>query len=581
MPDDRRIPTPHNPDLATFTILIDEEELSGRYEVLSLSVRKEINRLPAAEIVLKDGDPAGGDFPASNEELFLPGKAVQIQAGYHGEEEKIFEGIVVKHNIRIRQGSSRLYVSCKDKAFRMTLERKSRYFEAVSDSDVLETIIGEYNLPSEVEHTDYQHLELIQYQSTDWDFLLNRADVNGMLCLVDDGTFTVKRPEVTGDPVLSLTYGATILEMDAEIDGRLQHERIKSLAWDPANQEIQEVEAQEPDVPAQGNLEATTIGSDLNVPPDTLFHSGKLQSEELQAWADAKILKGRMAKIKGRVRFQGFAGVKPGHLIELAGVGDRFSGTAYVSGILHQLAEGNWITNAQFGLDDQWFAARFDVSAAAASLLLPAVRGLQIGIVTELEGDPEGEERIRIRLPLIDPQGEGSWARQATLDAGNRRGSFFRPEVDDEVIVGFINDDPRDMVILGMLHSSAHPNPEAISENNFKKGYLSREGLRIEFDDEDKKITLETPGGNKMILDDATGGILVEDQNGNKIEMSSNGIMMESASTLEYQAGTDFKMEGMNVNLTAQASLKAEGNASSEISSGGVTTVKGSLVQIN
>lgn len=91
----------------------------------------------------------------------------------------------------------------------------------------------------------------------------------------------------------------------------------------------------------------------------------------------------------------------------------------------------------------------------SASGLLPAVKGLQIGVVVQLEQYPNGDDRVRVRMPLVDNEDNGVWARVATLDAGENRGSFFRPEMGDEVVLGFLNDDPRDPVILGMLNSSS------------------------------------------------------------------------------------------------------------------------------
>ena len=87
--------------------------------------------------------------------------------------------------------------------------------------------------------------------------------------------------------------------------------------------------------------------------------------------------------------------------------------------------------------------------------MLPAANGLQIGVVTALEDDPQGDDRIKCRLPMVGAGEEGLWARLATLDAGDGRGTYFRPEIGDEVVVGFLDDDPRNPVILGMCHSSA------------------------------------------------------------------------------------------------------------------------------
>ncbi len=78
-----------------------------------------------------------------------------------------------------------------------------------------------------------------------------------------------------------------------------------------------------------------------------------------------------------------------------------------------------------------------------------------IGIVTDIE-DPDGEHRVKVRVPVINSSEQGIWARVAMPDAGDGRGLFFRPEVDDEVIVGCIQNDPRHMIIL--VCSTAAPN---------------------------------------------------------------------------------------------------------------------------
>ena len=555
--------------------------MPGQYHVLSILVQKEANRIPTAQLIIKDGDPAQGDFPASSSELFVPGKRLEISAGYHSDEKALFEGIIVKHSLRTRRGNARLYLECRDEVFKMAIGRKSRYFEEVTDSDAMETIIGEYGLSKEVESTEVQHQELVQYNSTDWDFVLSRADANGRICLVDDGAIAIKKPGLEQDAQLAIQYGATVLELDTEMDARRQYEGVKAKSWSFADQEILEADGQAPGFENAGNLSGEDLSSGLGQPTIELYHSGNINAEELQAWADAKFQRSRLSKIRGRVRIEGFPDIKPGQLISLEGAGDRFTGKLFISGVFHKIQSGQWSTNLQFGLREQWFAEQFDISAHSASSLLPAINGLQTGIVTALEADPEGEERIKVRLPIIDPSGEGIWARLSCLDAGDGRGTFFRPEIGDEVIVGFVNDDPRDAVVLGMLHSSAKPSPEAMSDDNHKKGYLSREKLKLEFDDEKKAITIETPGGNSLVLDDDNGGITLKDQNGNKIVMDSNGITIESASALAIKATQDGTIEALNLTASAQIGLKVEGSATAELSAGGSTTVKGGIVQIN
>ncbi|HHM21143.1 MAG TPA: type VI secretion system tip protein VgrG [Bacteroidetes bacterium] len=581
MTNERTIPAASNPDLVTFTILTDGQVVPRKAQILSIAVSKEVNRVPVATIVFLDGDPASGNFFISNDDFFVPGKEIEIKAGYHSDEQTLFKGIITGQRIRIRENESRLMVSCKDAVFKMTLGRHSRYFSDISDSDVFETLLNEYGLPNEVEATGAVHQQVVQYEATDWDFLLSRADANGLLCMVDDGRMTIQKPDFDQEPVVTTLYGATILELDAEMDGRSQYEGVKAENWDMANQEVLEVEAAEPSYQGPGNLSGTQISNDLGLPVWELQHGGNMKEEELQAWADAKLRRNRLAKIRGRVSFQGFAGVKPGTMITLSGIGDRFNGDAFVSGVHHQIVSGNWTTTVQFGLDEKWFAHQYTISHPPAAHLLPAVSGLQIGVVTALEGDPEGEDRIKVRLPLVSPQEEGAWARLACIDAGDSRGMFFRPEIDDEVVVGFINGHPADAVILGSLHSSAKPTPEPLADDNFRKGFISKTDLKVIFDDEKKSITLQTPGGNTFQLDDDAGAITFEDQNGNKITMDSAGIKIESNGKIEIKATQDFNAEGLNVGLKAQAQFAAEGSASAELSASGSTTIKGSIVQIN
>jgi uncharacterized protein involved in type VI secretion and phage assembly len=140
------------------------------------------------------------------------------------------------------------------------------------------------------------------------------------------------------------------------------------------------------------------------------------------------------------------------------------------------------------------------------------VSGLQIGVVVSNE-DPDGEHRVRVKMPTVNNDDEGTWARVASLDAGNKRGFFFRPEIDDEVIIGFLNDDPRHAVILGMLHSSAKPAPLDGKDDNHEKVYQSRSEMKWYLNDERKIMTFETPAGNKISLDEDGTKIHIEDQN--------------------------------------------------------------------
>ena len=197
------------------------------------------------------------------------------------------------------------------------------------------------------------------------------------------------------------------------------------------------------------------------------------------------------------------------------------------------------------------------MSAPKAGALVPGVNGLQIGVVVSNE-DPDGEHRVQVRMPLVSADSD-TWARVASIDAGDDRGFFFRPEIGDEVVLGFLNDDPRQAVILGMLHSSAKAAPLQGSDDNHEKVYQSRAKMKLYFNDDKKVIQIETPAGNKITLSEDDKSIKIVDQTGNKIEMTADSIKMEAVKALELKAGTDLKLEsGKSFSMKGGTELKLE-----------------------
>lgn len=575
------IQTSQSADLVTHKLLIEGEELSKTYQVKSIVIQNEVNRIPMAQIVLVDGEASERDFKLSNEELLIPGKKIEITAGYHNDEETIYKGVIIKHSIKIKGSASLLIIECKDEAVKLTIGRKSKYFYDVKDSAAFEEIIDAYGLEKEVEATNFSHKELVQYNTSDWDFIVSRAQANGKLCFVENGKIKISKPDVTSTSIETVTFGATLLDFDAEMDARNQFAKVSSYSWDYTNQELVEIEAKDPSVSLNGNLTSSDLAGIIELENLELRHGGTITEVELQDWADAKLLFQQLSKIRGRAKFQGIPAVKPNTIITLEGVGDRFNGNAYITGVFHEITEGNWTIDAQFGLNPEWFSETYDIHTPTGSGILPAIKGLHVGIVSQLEEDPNGEDRILVKIPIINNEEQGIWCRVASPDAGENRGLFFRPEIEDEVIVGFVNEDPNNAIVLGMLHSSGKPAPIVASDDNHQKGIVTRSEMKVLFDDEKKSIGIETPAGKKITLDEDQGVIIIEDENSNVITIDSAGIKMESAGNIELIASGDVTIEGTNVSIKANAQFKAEGSAGVEMSSSATAVVKGSLVQIN
>ncbi len=578
-------------EVTNYEILLDSQPMDQSYQVLSITVHNEVNKIASATVVLRDGDAASEKFELSEKPDFLPGKKLDIKIGLDADKKTLFRGVIVCHAIRSKNsGLSFLTIECRHIAVKMTLGRKNKYFENQKDSEIMETVLGSYGVKGDVETTDVQHKELVQFHLTDWDFLLSRAELNGKLAFAEGDKINIKKPNTSGDPVLTLTYGSNLLDIEAEIDSRTQWKSVKASSWDYARQSLADNTTSAASFEEPGNLDGATLAGAVSPDVLELRHTGQVLPQELKAWTEAAMLKSRMAKVRGRAKIAGNSGAKPGSLIKLEGCGARFNGKVYVTGVRHEISAGAWYTHLQFGLSPEWFSRRPDIAETMSGGLAPAIHGLQIGLTVQLENDPDGEDRILVKLPILDNQAKGVWARVCTLDAGQDRGSFFRPEIGDEVIVGFLNDDPRDAVVLGMLHSSTKPAPWPGKDDNHIKGWQTRSKMKFFFDDEKKIVTLETPAGNQFVISEDEKSITLKDQNGNTFKMSENGIeiksikdfKMEAAQNMEAKAGQNLKAEGsMNAELKAGTQLTAKGGASAEFSSGGATQLKGSMVKIN
>jgi Rhs element Vgr protein len=580
------------------TVLSGGEPLSDTVRFFSIRVQRSVGVIPSARLIVDDGDMPTGRWEVADGDAFAPGSEIVVQVGYGDSQETIFKGVVVKLGMRIDgENYSRLIVDCQDKAVKMTVGRNNANYVDKRDSDIISTLAAQHGLSVDVESTTPEYGELVQYYCTDWDFLISRAEVNGLLVIADDGKLSVKAPDVSQSADLKVTWGVDLVEFQADIDARAQLANVTAVAWDPKAQAIVEQTAPPKSLNKQGNLDSAILAQVLEVPTFTLQSATPLASSALSVWAKAQQVKSGLARIRGRMKFQGSARAKVGSLIELAGVGERYNGSVFVGGLEHEISNGNWFTEVDFGLPSGWFADRRDVAAPPAAGWLPGAEGLQIGIVQKLSDDPLGEKRIQVKLPVLRAKTEGVWARLAQYYASNGFGAFYIPEIGDEVVLGYFNNDPSNPVILGSLYSSKQAPPYDLTAKNNIKALVTRSKTKVEINDEDKIVTIMTPGNNQIVLSDKDKSIKLSDQNGNTVTLAPGGITLDSpkditltakgsisasaAGSISLTAQADLTAKGLNVAAQAQVAFTGKGSASAELSASGTTTVRGAVVMIN
>lgn len=583
--------------LVTFDLKINGSPIKDEYQVYSVEINQRVNEIPGAvvRILVPADDDADQPFGISEADDFVPGNEVQINLGYESKNSTVFSGIIIRHGLKMAPATgSELILHCQDKAVKMTVAPQVAAFQEQTDSEICGSLIENHGLVKAVSSTSYRYAQMLQSGSTDWDFLVARAEANGMIVHADAGKVFVQPPQVSGSPVLEISSDMDVFAFDAEIDAGHQLAAVTAAGWDPATAKFVDAPSTEPYVTNQGNLSGKKLSEVLATGDVAVQFTTPRAAEELQGLSDGALLRSRLAAIRGNVSFMGSALPRLNTLITLSNFGARFDGDALVSGVRHVVQEGTWRTEVTFGLPPEFFDKKPQHPGSSTGLL-PVVNGLQNGLVKQIERDPDGEHRILVTLPVF---GTDVWARQAGLYATRGKGSFFLPEVEDEVIVGFLNDDPRFAVILGSVYSSRNAPPYAADQENAFKAIVSKNDLKLEFNDEDRVLTLATPGKNSVVISDKEKSIVLQDQNGNRVEMNSSGITLKSAKDITIDAGGkvmlkasqhidlsaaggDVVLNGLNVTGNAQLGISMKGGATAELSAGAETTVKGAIVMIN
>jgi uncharacterized protein involved in type VI secretion and phage assembly len=194
--------------------------------------------------------------------------------------------------------------------------------------------------------------------------------------------------------------------------------------------------------------------------------------------------------------------------------------------------------------------------------------GVTVGVVTNNQ-DPDGLGRVKVKFPWLSDDVESHWARVVTPMAGNDRGLFFLPEVDDEVLVAFEHGSPEFPYVLGALWNGKDKAPESNDdgENNMRT-IKSRSGHVVRLDD--------TDGSEKIEIVDGSGA------NSIVISTADNTITITADADITIESGSGkLILSGNGIEIKSQADVKVEAGANMDLEASGQLNIKGSTVNIN
>lgn len=193
--------------------------------------------------------------------------------------------------------------------------------------------------------------------------------------------------------------------------------------------------------------------------------------------------------------------------------------------------------------------------------------GVVVGVVADVD-DPLRLARVRVRFPHLGDQ-QSAWARLATLMAGRERGTLFRPEPGDEVLVGFLHGDVEHPYILGALWNERDLPPEGGGPSaNHLRALHTRSGHILRFSDEPgaERVELIASGGKqRVVIDVAAKRVTVAADEGDVAVSAGGAVTVDAGTTVTVKATTGIRLEAPEITVEAS----------------GVLTLKGGTVRIN
>ena len=134
--------------------------------------------------------------------------------------------------------------------------------------------------------------------------------------------------------------------------------------------------------------------------------------------------------------------------------------------------------------------------------------------------DPEGRGLVKVTFPWLEQSMVTEWISVAQPHAGKDRGVFWMPEIDDEVLVGFLHGDISKPIVIGAMWN---PQAKAPAKDPRHRMIRSKNGHTIHF------IDSKPTGGDK-------GALIVRDAHGSSLAFSNGYVTLKAKGTLVIQA---------------------------------------------
>ncbi|MGE0598883.1 MAG: VgrG-related protein [Dehalococcoidia bacterium] len=522
-------------------------------------------------------------------QTFAVGKQVEISFPKPDSSfVSVFKGLITTLEPEFGEDLRSIFVvRCHDKLLKLHRNRMSQVFLNATDSDAVNTVAGSAGLSCTIDSTSIVHEHLMRQDQSDFEFITAIARRTGFLFRMKGDSFLFKAPGSFSEGEVELKWGSTLREFRPRFSVGGSINKVKVSGWDPKKKEA--VAGQATSITTAA-LAAVGFG---NAPAksQTVWsqegeaHTADGASQQSLADGIAQAALDRIAStgLTAEGTAFGNAGLMPGGKVKTSNLTTTLNGTYFLTRVRHRYSMDGYYTEFWCGdFGSGTFASLITDEPHATTSFTNQPRGLIRGIVTNND-DPENMARVKVKFPTVDDQLESSWAPVISAGAGKERGFMVLPEVNDEVIVGFVGGDVNYPLVLGGLWNGVDGPPETAVDGGkveFRE-LKTREGHILRFTDksgQEKIEIIDKTAGNSLTIDTANKTVTI---------LADQHIILEAKGDIKLKA-TNIKLEG-SANIDIKGSIfkaEASGNATlkgalAELSASGITKVSGSMVNIN
>jgi phage protein D len=313
-----------------------------------IEVDQDVETVGMFTLIMDGGALENEKYKWVDAELFRTGAEVKIEIGYGVSPETLMVGEIVSFAPEFPDNGGVVFrVRGYERLYRLGLGRKTRSFRDMKDSDIAAQIAQDWNLTPQVDETVVTHDYVLQNNQTDREFLAERARRNRFEMRVEDKTLYFQKPKEDAGQTVTLTYRENLVDFFPVLSTARQISKVQVRGWSPKDKKEIVGEA------GSGDEVSTMGGRDTGAQAAEQLAGEAVRAmcgenvatqEDAEAMARAYLNQSALSFITGEGSCIGSPQLKAGSVVELKGLGARFSGLYYVVSCRHRFGTRGYST---------------------------------------------------------------------------------------------------------------------------------------------------------------------------------------------------------------------------------------------